>query len=204
MLTSSVVKNDQQLHDTELIEIILSGDTESYRELLHRYQAYIFKIVSRYIPANHIEDVAQEVSIRVYTSLRKYDTEKSFKSWLATITIRTCYDSLRKLYSSSEIPLAELTENTFQFLDTLLAAASKNDFQKKLNTKEAKELLDAAFQRLSPEDQMVIKLIHFEGYTTREVGRTMGWSLANVKVRSFRSRKKLHSVICNLLTRNGG
>ena len=198
------MKNDQQMHDTELIKIILSGDTESYRELLHRYQTYIFKIVSRYLPANHIEDVAQEVSIRVYTSLRKYDTEKNFKSWLATITIRTCYDSLRKLYSSPEIPLAELTENNFQFLDTLLATTSKNDFQKKLDTREAKELLDATLQRLSPEDQMVIKLIHFEGYTIREVGRTMGWSLANVKIRSFRSRKKLHAAICSLLTRNGG
>jgi RNA polymerase sigma-70 factor (ECF subfamily) len=60
-------------------------------------------------------------------------------------------------------------------------------------------LLDWALAKLSPEDRMVIELVYLEELSVKEAADLLGWSAANVKVRSFRSRKKLHSLISGLI-----
>ena len=60
---------------------------------------------------------------------------------------------------------------------------------------EARELLEYALSRLSAEDRMVLELVYMEGLSVREVAGLLGWSTANVKIRSFRSRRKLHKLL---------
>lgn len=60
---------------------------------------------------------------------------------------------------------------------------------------EAREVLDWALARLSPEDRMVLELVYLEGLSVREVADLLGWSTANVKIRSFRSRRKLQKLL---------
>ncbi len=63
--------------------------------------------------------------------------------------------------------------------------------------------MDWALEILSAEDRMVIELVHLEGYSAKEAGRLLGWSTANVKVRSFRSRKKLRRLLDRALKEGG-
>jgi RNA polymerase sigma-70 factor (ECF subfamily) len=60
---------------------------------------------------------------------------------------------------------------------------------------EAREVLDWALARLTPEDRMVLKLVYMEGLSVRETADLLGWSTANVKIRSFRSRNRLRKLL---------
>lgn len=150
------------------------------------------------MPQQLVEDAAQEVFIKLFRSLVLYEPQRagrggdgSFKSWLATIAVRTCYDALRKMYRSSEMAISELTDNHGQWLDALLSASSVDEYLRYSQAREAKEILDQVMTRLSPEDQMVVRLVHFEDKTTAQAAKMLGWSSANVEIRAFRARNKL-------------
>ena len=65
--------------------------------------------------------------------------------------------------------------------------------------KEAGELLGRALDRLSPEDRMVLEMVYLEGLSGKEAAGLLGWSVANVKIRLFRSRKKLRKILAGFL-----
>lgn len=198
------MNNANEGSDEALISAIVSGDTELFKDLLERYQSYIFAIVYKHVPASQVDDVAQEISIQLYRSLKTYRPNGNFKSWLSTIAIRGCYDCLRQFYKKSEVMLTDLSENNYQWLDKLMAFESSEKFKQHLRANEARELLEKVMLKLCPEDQMVLRLVHFEEYTTAETAKMLGWSMANVKIRAFRSRKKLRKLLKKLLTDEQG
>lgn len=188
--------------DDMLIADILQGRTERFEDLLDRYQNYVFAIVSRYVPNRQVEDVAQEVCIRCYRSLATYKGGERFKGWLATIAVRTCYDSLRAGYRRPEVTLSELSENQSQWLDNLMSGDSGEQYLRLNQQREAKELLDMVLEQLSPADQLVIRMVHFEECSAADAANKLGLSVANVKVRAFRSRKKLKKLLESIVTRS--
>ena len=181
--------------DAEIVHQVVSGDVNAFERLLKRYQAHVVRIVKRHILYNKVEEVAQDVFVRAYKSLPNFKRDDSFKQWLSTITIRTCYDFWRKQYRYREIPVSSLSEKHQVWLDEATATRSTQSFDEKDLQREAREILDWALDRLSPENRMVLELVYLEGYSVKETANLLGWSAAKVKVRSFRSRKKLHKLI---------
>ena len=181
--------------DAEVVDQIVSGNVNAFEVLLQRYEAHVVRIVKKHIPFDKVEEVAQDVFIRVYQSLPNFKRDDSFKQWLSTITIRTCYDFWRKHYRYREIPVSSLSEKHQIWLEEATATKSSQSFNERFSQKEAREVLDWALDRLSPEDRMVLELVYLEGYSVKEAASLLGWSTVNVKVRSFRARKKLHKLI---------
>ena len=181
--------------DTEIVNQVVSGDVNAFERLLKRYQAHVVRIVRKHIPFDKVEEVAQDVFVRTYKSLPTFKGDDGFKQWLSTITIRTCYDFWRKHYRYREIPLSSLSEKHQVWLEEATSNSSSQSFYERDSQKEAREILDWALDRLSPEDRMVLELVYLEGYSIKEAANLLGWSTVNVKVRSFRARKKLHKLI---------
>jgi RNA polymerase sigma-70 factor (ECF subfamily) len=181
--------------DSEIVHQVVSGDVNAFEQLLKRYQGHVVGIVKKHIPFDKAEEVAQEVFVRAYQSLPRFKGDDGFKQWLSTITIRTCYDFWRKQYRYREIPLSSLSEKHQIWLEEATSDSSSQSFYEKDSQKEAREILDWALDRLSAEDRMVLELVYLEGYSIREAANLLGWSTVNVKVRSFRARKKLHKLI---------
>jgi len=167
----------------------------AFERLLKRYQAHVVRIVKKHIPFDKVEEVAQDVFVRTYQSLPTFKGDDAFKQWLSTITIRTCYDFWRKHYRYREIPLSSLSEKHQGWLEEATSNSSSQSFYERDSQKEAREILDWALDKLSPEDRMVLELVYLEGYSIKETANLLGWSIVNVKVRSFRARKKLHKLI---------
>jgi len=180
--------------DAEVVYQVVSGDVNAFERLLKRYEAHVLRIVKKHIPFDKVEEVAQDVFIRIYQSLPNFKRDDSFKQWLSTITVRTCYDFWRKHYRYREIPISSLSEKHQAWLEEAMATRSSQSFDDIASQKEAREILDWALDRLSPEDRMVLELVYLEGYSVKEAAKLLGWSTAKVKVRSFRSRKKLHKL----------
>jgi RNA polymerase sigma-70 factor (ECF subfamily) len=180
--------------DAEVVYQVVSVDVNAFERLLKRYEAHVLRIVKKHIPFDKVEEVAQDVFIRIYQSLPNFKRDDSFKQWLSTITVRTCYDFWRKHYRYREIPISSLSEKHQAWLEEAMATRSSQSFDDIASQNEAREILDWALDRLSPEDRMVLELVYLEGYSVKEAANLLGWSTTKVKVRSFRSRKKLHKL----------
>jgi len=197
MLTSAVAMKDDigGAEDITLVREVLSGNAEAFRLIMERYQAFVMTIVRRHVPPGDIEDTMQEVFLRCYRSLPKFEGEGELKHWLSMIAVRTCYDFWRTHYRRQEVQVSALTDRHDEWLETALAGASRSSFQEAVRRKEAEEILEWAMGHLSAGDRMVIELVYFEDRSIKEAGELLGLSTVNVKVRLFRARKRLHALL---------
>jgi len=181
--------------DTEIVRRVLNGDANAFEPLLIRYKDTVLKIVKKHVPYNDIEETIQNVFLRTYQSLPSFKGESGFRQWLSSIAVRTCYDFWRKTYRSREIPMSVLTEKHQNWLEQVITEQSEQAINEKGSQNEARELLDWALERLSAEDRMVMELVYLEGLSGKEAADLLGWSVSNVKVRCFRSRKKIEKIL---------
>jgi RNA polymerase sigma-70 factor (ECF subfamily) len=187
--------------DAAIVQQVIDGDANAFEALLKRYERSVLGILKKHLPYGQVEETAQEVFIRAYRSLPNFRQGGSFKGWLSAIAVRTCYDFWRKHYRNRETPMSTLTEAQSAWLEKTLTDASGDAHEALGRQQEAREVLDAALDRLSAEDRMVLELVYLEGLTGKEAAKLLGWSVPNVKVRAFRSRKKLEKIITGLARR---
>ncbi|MFY0649123.1 MAG: RNA polymerase sigma factor [Methylophilaceae bacterium] len=185
-------------NDNEIIRRVLDGKVNDYELLLNRYQSIVLKILMKRLPYEQVEEVAQIVFIKAYESLHTFSGEKPFKNWISSIALKTCFDFWRKQYKKKEISIEFMSDGDRSFLNNAILEQSADALKKKGQEKEAKELLDWALKKLSPEDRIVLELIYLEGYSNKETANFLGWSNVNVKVRSMRARRKLEKILRNL------
>lgn len=177
--------------DSDIIGWVIEGETGAFEKLLTKYKSHVFSIVSRHVPRDQVEDVSQDVFIRVYRSLRNLKRAESFKTWLSAITLRTCYDFWRKRYRSKETPVSTLSTAQKSWIDRTISDASAADWETRGRENEAREILSWLLDLLNPAERMVVELVYLEGLSTKEAARLLGWTETNVKVRAFRIRQKL-------------
>ena len=187
--------------DDEIVERIRNGDVDSFERLLVRYRNHVLRIAYKHVPFDEAEETAHMAFIRAYRSLGTFKKRGAFKQWLSSIAVRTCYDFWRERYRSKEYAMSALSEQHEEWLENVTSAAADETFLEEGARKEAREVLDWALARLSPEDRMVMELVYLEELPVREAAALLGWTVANVKIRSFRSRKKLYALISGIMER---
>ncbi|HNR11737.1 MAG TPA: RNA polymerase sigma factor [Thermodesulfobacteriota bacterium] len=184
--------------DLEIIHRVLRGDVNCYEVLLDRHKAHVATIVSNHVPREQVEEVAHDVFVNAYLSLATFKNKTTFRLWLSAIAVRTCYNYWRKIYRSRELPLSSLEDEDQDWLNNVISDQSQETIEEDVDKKNAQALLGWALDQLSPEERMVLELIHLEGCSVREAAALLGWSSANVKVRAYRSRKKILKILQSL------
>jgi RNA polymerase sigma-70 factor (ECF subfamily) len=185
--------------DAEIVRQVLEGSVNAFEALLVRYKDLVLRIAKRHVPYDEVEETTQEVFVRIYQSLPTYKGKGDFKHWVSSISVRTCYDYWRRAYRSREVPMSSLTEKHQGWLEQVISEESNHALEQKASQKEAGELLDWALAKLSAEDRTVLELVYLEGLSVKEAADALGWSVSNVKVRSFRSRRKLKKFLEGLI-----
>jgi len=185
--------------DEEIVRRIIGGDIDAFESILLRYKDHVLKIVTKHVPYPEVEETAHDVFVRAYQSLATFKERSPFKHWLSAIAVRACYDFYRKHYRSKELPMSSLSEEHQEWLEGVMSDRSDQSFDDKVSQEKARELLTWALDRLSPEDRMVLELVYLEGRSGRETADLMGWSVANVKVRSLRARRKLRRLMAGFV-----
>ena len=172
--------------DESVIQDILAGNREALVQLVRRYKRKVFGMAAHFArDADDLDDICQDVFIKVYENLEKFRADAPFEHWLSRITIRTCYDALRsRKKEKGNVPL----ESIQYFLEDNSIGISQA-------AEESMNLLELALAQLRPEDHLVITLLELEEKLIREIAEMTGWSQANVKVRAFRARKKLKQLL---------
>jgi RNA polymerase sigma-70 factor, ECF subfamily len=186
--------------DSEIVKQVLDGNVNAFESLMLRYREHVLRIAKKHVPNSEVEEMAQEAFIRAYQSLSGYKGKGDFKQWLASITVRTCYDYWRRTYRSKEVSMSTLTERHQKWLEEVITDQPEPSCEDD-NLQEATELLKWAMGKLTAEDRMVVELIHLEGLSGKEAADLLGWSVANIKVRAFRSRNKLKKLLGETMKR---
>lgn len=182
------------LSDEELIRLVVARDVDLFETLIQRHANHVSRIVSGHVPSEQVPEVAHEVFVKAYTSLGTYAFEQPFPHWLATIAVRTCYDYWRARHKS-EVPISALTTDHQNWIDRVRASQSDEEFFELHRQQEAAAVLHWALARLSPENRMVLTLVHLDGHSVREAATLLGWSVVNVKVRAHRARQALRTIL---------
>jgi len=185
--------------DAEIITQVIEGNVNAFENLMNRYRDMVLKIVKKRVPFSNLEETAQDVFIRAYQSLPTFKGKSNFSQWVSSIAVKTCYDYWRKAYRSQEVSMSSLSEQHQNWLEEAVSDPSESSLDEKVVQKEGLELLDWALGQMSPEDRMVLELVYLEGLSGKEAANILGWSLANVKIRSFRSRRKLEKLLSGFM-----
>ena len=91
--------------------------------------------------------------------------------------------------------MSELSDAHREWIENTVSDVSEKAHEESDRQKEALEILESALSRLSAADRMVIELVYLEGNSHKETADLLGWSVANIKIRTFRARKKLHKIL---------
>jgi len=192
------------LSDEEIIHRVIGGDVDAFEHLLERYETRVFGIIGRRVPRTDLEEVAHDAFVRAYISLPTYERKGDFRSWLSKIAVRACYDYWRERYKRREQPMSSLSEEQLKRLDRRAADQSMRSDAARASSREVRDLLEWAMEKLSAEDRAVLELVHLEERPVKEAAELLGWSSVNVKVRAYRSRKKLRVILDGLTEEKGG
>src|SRR5215510_8827485 len=108
------------LVDFELIERARSGDDAAFQQVVQAYRKRILGTIARIIGRpEDVEDVGQEVFVRLYFSLDQLRTPEVFEPWLYRLTVNAAYDYLRKQRRRQEARLADLSEQQMMMADAI-------------------------------------------------------------------------------------
>jgi RNA polymerase sigma-70 factor (ECF subfamily) len=190
--------------DAQTVGLVLEGNVNAFETLLLKYSDHVLRIVKKHVTYEAVEETAHEVFVRAFQSLPGFRSDGNFRQWLSSIAVRTCYDYWRKVYRSREIPMSNISETHREWLEEILLDRSGRSFDERDAQEEAREVLDWALERLPAGERMVLELVYLEGFSLKEAAELLGWSVANVKIRSFRARRKLRKLLCEVINDREG
>jgi RNA polymerase sigma-70 factor, ECF subfamily len=190
--------------DEEIVRQVLDGNVNGFESVILRHRVLVLTIVKKHVPENAVEETAQEAFVRAYQALPTFKGTGAFSQWLSSIAVRTCYDYWRKAYRSREIPISALTERHSEWLEEVISQMPEEAPDERESQMEAREILNWALEKLSAGDRMVLELVYLEGHSVQEAAELLGWSKANVKVRSFRARMKLEKLLSKVKEQGRG
>lgn len=160
--------------DEQLVANYLKGDEESLEILIRRYLKPLYSFVFRFVGnSQEVEDITQEVFVKVWRNLKKFDKNKRFKTWIFAIAKNTCFDWQKKKKS---LPLyfAEAIRDPSPIFN---------------------EPLDRILGRLSPKYRMVLFLRYNDHFTFREIAEVLGESINTVKSKHRRGISLLRKLL---------
>jgi RNA polymerase sigma-70 factor (ECF subfamily) len=179
----------EQLDDRALVARILEGDRDRFTELVKRYEKrvvnYVYRITHRYEEAH---DLAQDIFVKVYLALDRYDSKYQFSTWLFRIAQNAAIDVLRKK-TISEVPLARPSEDEPQ-KEREFADPGVSPYRA-LKNKQLSAAIDKAVGNLPPDYRELIQLRHFAELSYEEIATMKKLPLGTVKNKLFRARNLL-------------
>ena len=178
----------QRSQDLELIHRFQAGDTEAFSELVIKYRTKIFTMIYGMVRNEHDAwDLGQEVFLKAWRSIHRFEGRSSFYTWLYSITIKLTIYSLRCKGRCQEV---ELSDAIPSFLPGPGA---------KCEHAEIRERVNAALAKLSPDHRALVVLKELEGLQYHEIAEVLNLSMGTVMSRLFYARKKLQSLLRPIL-----
>ena len=175
--------------DEQLVGAYLKGNREALNILIKRYLAPIFNYALSFLKDEAAaEDLTQEVFVKVWRKIKKFDKKYKFKNWLYAIAKNTCLDYLKK---NKAINFSELnlTDDNLLFEDLIKATGLSP--REELESAHETDILNSAIDKLPEKYKTAVKLHYLGGFKFREIANQLKESIETIKSRNRRGLIKL-------------
>jgi len=184
-------KQDSRQEDSQLIRRALRGDDAAYKRLMTKYHDAIANFIGRMVHDRaQVEDLTQEAFIKAFASLRTFNDEFAFSTWLYKIATNNSIDHIRKkklqMYSIDKPVEAPDSEYTFELPDDTYEA------DREIIADQRARMLQEAIAALPEKYRRVIQLRHVEERTYEEIAKSLKLPIGTVKAHIFRARELLY------------
>jgi RNA polymerase sigma-70 factor (ECF subfamily) len=177
-------------NDRVLVARAQADDREAFEELIRRHQQRVFAVAARILRKREdVEDISQQVFVKAFFSLKRFDQRAAFSTWLYKITVNECWDLLRKKKVRPLVYDSDLSED--QSRQVTASDGSRSTEPDILARIEARERVDRLLAGLDERDRLMLILKEVEGMSIEEIGEVMEINANTVKVRLFRARKRM-------------
>jgi RNA polymerase sigma-70 factor (ECF subfamily) len=176
--------------ERELIRLCQKGAHDAFEELIRRHQQRVFSVVRSVLRRHEdVEDVAQQVFIKAYVSIRSFDMRAAFSTWLYKIAVNECWDYLRKKKVRPLMYESDLSTEQVQMLGSFLTPdTARVDASQRV---EIRELAEFLLSQVDVEDRQMLVLKEVEGLSVQEISELFNLNVNTVKVRLFRARGRM-------------
>ena len=186
----------------ELARRAREGDESAFEEIMRRYSPRVFRFASRFFRQRSlVEEAAQEVFLKAFTELGKFEGRGSMEGWLTRITTSTCLNMLRSSKRRPELTTSDLSDDESNWLESKMAHGATEIYQASERSAIAADLAGRVLETLSPDDQLVLTMMDGDDAPVKEVAEATGWSESKVKVTAFRARRRMRAAVEKLLAR---
>ena len=184
-------KLDSRAEDSRLIQEALAGNAKSYKKLMHKYHDAIFNFIFKMVrDRQQVEDLTQEAFIKAFSSLKNFNDEYAFSTWLYKIATNNSIDFIRKrklqVYSIDKPIESKDSDYTFELPDESYEA------DKELISDQRTKLLNDAIAKLPEKYKKVIRLRHVEEKSYEEIAEALKLPIGTIKAHIFRAREVLY------------
>ena len=176
------------INDQYSIQQVLAGNSQAFEALVNQYKNLVFSLTLRMLKSREdAEEVAQDTFIKVYKSLHKFKGDSKFSTWLYKITYNTCLDRMKKYKNApSLVYLDDFTEPQLKSMENVLDT---------IDQKKRRETIKDCLYLLPSEDAFILTLFYFEEQSLEDISKIMAINTNNLKIKLFRSRKKIASIL---------
>lgn len=184
-------KLESRSEDTRLIHAAIRGDDKAYKLLMRKYHDAIYSFVYRMVhDKEQVEDLTQEAFIKAFASLKTFNEEYAFSTWLYKIATNNCIDYIRKrklqTFSIDKPIESKDSDYSFEISDETYEA------DRELISDQRAVLLAGAIRSLPEKYRKVIQLRHVEEKSYEEIAEELKLPIGTVKAHIFRARELLY------------
>lgn len=179
--------------DTQIVDRVLSGETDAFEQLVSRHQRLLYDLSFRLTgDASEAEDIAQAAFIKMFSSLGSYKKELSFKNWAYTITLNIARNRLKRKALLKFLPLGIFFpangEEDSRVQEPAEAGSSPDA---RLAVTDMRSSLENAISGLPEELKTAFVLYHLHKNPVKDISETLGISPNAVNIRIFKARERL-------------
>jgi len=175
-------------NDQVYIDKILNGDANAFAVLVDRYKDLVYTLAIRMVKnREEAEEVSQDTFIKAYKSLGRFKGDSKFSTWIYRVAYNTCLDRLKKNKRQQyTVTIDEYTEHQVKTIDNALD---------KIEIQEKQQAIKNCLELLPSEDSFLLTLYYFDELSLDEISKVVNLKPNNVKVKLFRSRKRLATIL---------
>jgi len=179
---------DADVEDVRLMRLVSTGDMMAFEQLVERHQALVAGTVGRMLWNNaDVEDIAQQVFVRVWKSAKRYEPRAKFTTWLLKITRNLVFNELRRRKRHATVPLqSEVEGEELQLRDLREQTPDASLLERELQSS-----IEDAISELPESQRMAVVLRRYDELSYEDIAEVLGQSVPAVKSLLFRARTEL-------------
>jgi len=194
----SPARSDDDAEDVRLMRLVAGGDTLAFEQLVERHQTLVAGTVARMLGSNSdVEDIAQQVFIRVWKSAGRYVARAKFTTWLLKITRNLVFNEMRRAKRHPHVPMQiEPEADEIPLKDEATATPDAI-----LLEAELQGAVEKAIALLPETQRMALVLRRYEELSYEEIADVLDLSVPAIKSLLFRARTELRERLKDYLER---